>query len=66
MLILSQANSDSQLQQVRQLKRSFLAWQKDTYQDRLDLLEKYFEPQRFEAELASLPGRFAHQMVAFF
>ncbi|HRQ38519.1 MAG TPA: GNAT family N-acetyltransferase [Chloroflexota bacterium] len=59
MIEITQANTDIQLEQVRNLKRAFLAWQKQTYNDRLDLVEKYFEPKAFENELASLPGKFA-------
>lgn len=59
MITITQANTDTQLEQVRELKRAFLAWQKQTYHDRLDLVEKYFDPNVFEAELASLPGKFA-------
>jgi len=59
MITITQANTDIQLQQVRDLKRAFLAWQKQTYYDRLDLVEKYFDPKAFEIELASLPGKFA-------
>jgi putative acetyltransferase len=59
MVTIIQANTDSQLQQVRDLKRAYLDWQKQTYHERLDLLEKYFDPKAFEAELASLPGKFA-------
>lgn len=59
MIEISQAKTDIQLDQVRNLKRAFLAWQKQTYNDRLDLVEKYFDPKAFETELASLPGKFA-------
>jgi GNAT superfamily N-acetyltransferase len=58
MITISQAKTDLQLEQVRGLKRAFLAWQKQTYQDRLDLVQKYFDPIAFETELASLPGKF--------
>ena len=59
MIEITQANTDIQLEQVRNLKRAYQAWQKQTYNDRLDLVEKYFDPTAFEAELASLPGKFA-------
>ena len=58
-ITITQADTDTQLQQVRDLKRAYLAWQKQTYHERLDLLEKYFDPKAFEAELAALPGKFA-------
>ena len=59
MITISQADTDTQLQQVRDLRRAYLAWQRQTYHERLDLLEKYFDPKALEAELASLPGKFA-------
>jgi len=59
MIEITQANTDLQLEQVRNLKRAYLAWQRQTYNDRLDLVEKYFDPKAFETELASLPGMFA-------
>ena len=58
MIEITQANTDIQLEQVRNLKRAYLAWQRQTYNDRLDLVEKYFDPKVFETELASLPGKF--------
>jgi GNAT superfamily N-acetyltransferase len=59
MIAITQANTNLQLEQVRNLRRAFLAWQKQTYHDRLDLVAKYFDPQAFENELASLPGKFS-------
>jgi len=59
MITITQADTDTKLQQVRDLRRAYLTWQRQTHNDVLDLLEKYFDPQAFEAELASLPGAFA-------
>jgi GNAT superfamily N-acetyltransferase len=59
MITITQADTNIQLEQVRNLKRSYLAWQRQTHNDRLDLVEKYFDPKAFETELASLPGKFA-------
>ena len=59
MITITQADTDTKLQQVRDLRRAYLAWQKQTYHEGLDLLEKYFDPKAFEAELAALPGKFA-------
>jgi len=58
MIEITQANTDIQLEQIRNLKRAYQAWQRETYNDRLDLVEKYFDPKAFETELASLPGKF--------
>ena len=59
MITITQADTDIKLQQVRDLRRAYLSWQRQTYHDGLDLLEKYFDPKAFEAELAALPGEFA-------
>jgi GNAT superfamily N-acetyltransferase len=59
MIEITQATTDIQLERVRDLKRAFLAWQRQTYNDQLDLVEKYYDPKVFETELASLPGKFA-------
>jgi len=59
MITITQADTDTKLQQVRDLRRAYLTWQRQTYHDRLDLLEKYFDPKVFEIELAALPGKFA-------
>jgi putative acetyltransferase len=59
MIEITQANTDIQLEQVKNLKRAYRAWQRQTYNDRLDLVEKYFDAKAFETELASLPGKFA-------
>ena len=59
MIAITQADTDIELEQVRNLKRSYLAWQRQTHNDRLDLVEKYFDPKAFELELDSLPGKFA-------
>ena len=59
MIEITQANTHIQLEQVRDLKRAYLDWQRQVYNDRLDLVEKYFDPKAFETELASLPGKFA-------
>jgi len=59
MISITQTDTDEKLQQARDLRRAYLAWQRQTYHERLDLLEKYFDPKAFEVELAGLPGRFA-------
>jgi len=58
MITITQADTDTKLQQVRNLRRAYLAWQRQTYHERLDLVEKYFDPKAFEVELAALPGKF--------
>ncbi len=58
MIKITQAVTDSQIQQVRDLKRDYHAYQRQTYSDQLDLLEKYFDAHAFEEDLASLPGQF--------
>ena len=59
MIKIIQATTDDQLNHVRSLKRAQVLWQKQTYHDMPDRVDTYFDPQKFEEELASLPGKFA-------
>ena len=51
-------NTPTQLDQVRALMRSFIAWHKERHGDDLDLINAYFDDAAFEDELASLPGKY--------
>ncbi len=46
------------LDQVRDLMRAFVAWHRARHAEDLHLIEQYFDPGEFEAELASLPGAY--------
>jgi putative acetyltransferase len=48
-----------QLDQVRALMRAFTAWHRQRHREDLALIDSYFDAAAFEAELASLPGKYA-------
>ena len=48
-----------QLDQVRTLMRSFVAWHRDRHVEDLRLIDEYFDAAAFEEELARLPGEYA-------
>lgn len=48
-----------QLDQVRSLMRSFIAWHKERHRQDMHLIDAYFDAEAFEQELASLPGKYA-------
>ena len=54
-----QASSEAQLEQVRNLMRAMIDWQRWRYHDVVDLVDKYHDKGGFEADLANLPGRYA-------
>jgi GNAT superfamily N-acetyltransferase len=39
--------------------RAFVAWHRERHVEDLALIEQYFDQNEFEAELASLPGKYA-------
>ena len=51
--------SNPQLDDVRALLRAFIAWHRDRNREDLDLIDRYFDPAAYQAELASLPGSYA-------
>ena len=48
----------AQLDQVRALMRSFIAWHKERHREDIHLINAYFGDAGFEEELASLPGKY--------
>ena len=48
-----------ELDDVRALIRAFLAWHRARHQQDLELIDRYFDGAAFEAELASLPGKYS-------
>lgn len=48
----------SDLDEARRLIRGFLAWHRESHLDDLELIDAYFDPVAFEAELAGLPGKY--------
>ena len=48
----------TQLDEVRALMRSFIAWHKERHREDAHLINAYFGDAAFEEELASLPGKY--------
>jgi ribosomal protein S18 acetylase RimI-like enzyme len=48
-----------QLDQVRSLMPSFIAWHRERHREDTHLIDAYFDDQAFEQELAALPGKYA-------
>jgi len=46
----------TELDGVRQLLREFVEWHRLTHADDIDLIDRYFDQEAFEHELADLPG----------
>jgi GNAT superfamily N-acetyltransferase len=57
-LILEPARP-AELDDARSLMRAFLAWHRARHVEDIDLVERYFDQAAFDAELASLPGKYA-------
>jgi GNAT superfamily N-acetyltransferase len=53
------ATTEAQLDAVRGLMRTFVAWHRQRHGEDLALIEQYFDARAFEAELAALPGPYA-------
>jgi putative acetyltransferase len=53
------ASSSDDLDAVRLLVRSFVAWHRERHEQDLQLIDGYFDPVAFENELSSLPGKYA-------
>ena len=58
-LNISQATTVDELNGVRRLMRDFVTWHQTRHAQYRDLIDKYFNPEVFEVELANLPGHFA-------
>ena len=50
------AETEADLDDVRRLFRSFLAWHRERHTDDLALIDAYFDEEAWEAEVAGLPG----------
>ncbi|HEU5104153.1 MAG TPA: GNAT family N-acetyltransferase [Roseiflexaceae bacterium] len=53
------ARTTVQLDAVRSLLRSFIAWHRQRHRQDVHLIDQYFDKPAFEEELASLPGKYA-------
>ena len=50
--------TEADLDDVRRLFRSFLAWHRERHTDDLALIDAYFDEDAWEAEVAGLPGAY--------
>ena len=48
MIEIVQASTDAQLDQVRDLMRAMIAWQRQRYHDVVELVDKYHDKSGFE------------------
>ncbi len=51
--------TSQQLDHVRLLMRSFVAWHRARHEEDRNLIDAYFDAGAFDEELASLPGKYA-------
>jgi GNAT superfamily N-acetyltransferase len=58
-LIVKVPTDASELDQVRTLMRTFTAWHRARHADDVHLIDQYFDTAAYEAELASLPGKYS-------
>ena len=58
LVAIEQAAGDD-LAAVRTLMRRYVAWHHERHATHRAMIDRYFEPAAFEAELAGLPGAFA-------
>jgi GNAT superfamily N-acetyltransferase len=58
-IVIRQSSSPEDLDAVRRLMRSFIAWHYERHESDRDLIDQYFDRRSFEEELAGLPGKYA-------
>jgi ribosomal protein S18 acetylase RimI-like enzyme len=59
MIEIIEATTAAELDAVRALIRAFVAWHRERHTEDLALIDRYFDVEEFEAELAGLPGKYA-------
>ncbi len=59
MLSIFQAATKTELNDVRSLMRAFVAWHRERHVEDIALIDRYFDAEAWEAELAGLPGKYA-------
>jgi len=59
MVTVIEAESPEHFSAVRALMRAFIEWHYERHHEYRDLINRYFQPDKFESELAALPGEFA-------
>jgi len=58
-ILIREATTAAQFADVRTLMHAFIAWHRQRHAAEAALIDRYFDPIAFEAELAHLPGDFA-------
>ena len=58
-MLVRRAESHADFEAVRQLMRAFVEWHYERHASDRALIDSYFDPAKFEAELAGLPGEFS-------
>jgi len=56
---IAEASTPLQLDAVRDLMRSFVAWHRERHVQDLPLIDEYFDASAFEEELRTLPGEYS-------
>ena len=59
MITIAEAKTEHQLEGVRRLMQAFVDWHYQRHHQYRDLIDQYFDADKFAAELAALPGDFA-------
>jgi len=59
MTTISEATTPDELNEVRKLMRAFVDWHRERHRAESSLIDQYFDPVMFEAELSALPGKFS-------
>lgn len=59
MISIFQAATNTELNDVRGLMRAFVAWHRERHVEDIALIDRYFDAEAWEAELAGLPGKYA-------
>src|SRR5690349_4154966 len=59
MVLIREAASSRELDDVRSLMRAFVAWHRERNREDIALVDRYFDEGAFDAELAGLPGKYA-------
>jgi ribosomal protein S18 acetylase RimI-like enzyme len=58
MINIADASTPIQLDAVRALMRSFIAWHRERHVQDLQLIDEYFDGAAFDEELRTLPGQY--------
>ncbi len=59
MIHIAEASTPLQLDAVRELMRSFIAWHRERHVQDLQLIDEYFDAAVFDEELRTLPGEYS-------